>query len=109
MITQSLLLIAGVFALLGSLGLFRFRDFYVRSHAATMISVGGVMFALFVLMLDMPWFGVHFFKILIILVLMLLTGPTATHAIANRAYSIGVAPKQLIKNQMESRPGGGDR
>ena len=109
MISEILLAIAGCFALLGAVGLFRFPDFYTRSHASTMISVGGVMFGMFVFMFNDQLFGVYFFKILIIIVLSLLTIPTATHAVANKAYMNGISPKDLKKNEMESRPGGGRR
>ena len=107
MISEILLTIAGIWAVIGAIGLFRFPDFYTRSHAATMISVGGVMFALFVLMFGGELFGVYFFKILVVLIMSLLTGPTAAHAIANKAYMVGVKPERLGRNEMESRPGGG--
>jgi multicomponent Na+:H+ antiporter subunit G len=107
MITEILLTVAGIWAVLGALGLFRFPDFYTRSHAATMISVGGVMFALFVLMFGERFLGIYFFKILVVLIMLLITGPTAAHAIANKAYMVGIAPKKLGKNEMESKPGGG--
>jgi multicomponent Na+:H+ antiporter subunit G len=107
MISEILLTVAGIWAVLGAVGLFRFPDFYTRSHAATMISVGGVMFALFILMFGERFLGVYFFKIMIVIILSLLTNPTSIHAVANRAYMVGVKPKRLGKNQMESRPGGG--
>lgn len=43
-----LLFVAGVFALVGAIGLLRFRDFYMRLHAPTKAStlgVGGVLLA----------------------------------------------------------------
>jgi multicomponent K+:H+ antiporter subunit G len=43
-----LLLVGGVFALVGGIGLVRFRDFYMRLHAptkATTLGVGGVLLA----------------------------------------------------------------
>ncbi|HLL18203.1 MAG TPA: monovalent cation/H(+) antiporter subunit G, partial [Rubrivivax sp.] len=42
------LLIGGVFALVGAVGVLRFRDFYMRLHAptkATTLGVGGVLVA----------------------------------------------------------------
>jgi len=107
MISEILLTVAGIFAVLGAIGLFRFPDFYTRSHASTMVGVGGVMFALFVFMFGERFLGVFFFKILMVIVLLLLTNPTAAHAIANKAYIMGISPKQIKKNQMESKPGGG--
>ncbi|RLI97667.1 MAG: sodium:proton antiporter [Candidatus Aenigmatarchaeota archaeon] len=107
MISEILVFLSGIIACIGAIGLFRFKDFYTRSHASTVISVGGVMFSLFVLMFGERFMSAYFFKILIILIIMLITEPTATHAIANRAYMMGVRPRGLKKNQMESRPGGG--
>ena len=43
-----LLVVGGIFALVGSIGLLRFRDFYMRLHAPTKAStlgVGGVLLA----------------------------------------------------------------
>ncbi len=43
-----LLLLGGLFALVGAIGLLRFRDFYMRLHAptkATTLGVGGVLLA----------------------------------------------------------------
>ncbi|MFM7848945.1 MAG: Na+/H+ antiporter subunit G [Rubrivivax sp.] len=43
-----LLLVGGLFALVGAIGLVRFRDFYMRLHAptkATTLGVGGVLLA----------------------------------------------------------------
>lgn len=43
-----LLLVGGFFALVGAIGLVRFRDFYMRLHAptkATTLGVGGVLLA----------------------------------------------------------------
>ena len=105
MIGEILLLVAGIFALLGAIGMFRFPDFYTRSHAATMTSVGGVMFALFILMFNCSLFDAYFFKTLIIIIIMVLTGPTAQHAIANKAYSTGVKPERLSVNRLEKNKG----
>jgi len=107
MISEVFLFLAGIFAVLGAIGLFRFPDFYNRSHAATMISMGGVTLAMLVLMLGERFLSVYFFKIAIVIILLLLTGPTATHAIANKAYMMGVKPSPIVRNEMESRPGGG--
>lgn len=44
----AMLLLGGVFALVGAIGLVRFRDFYMRLHAptkATTLGVGGVLLA----------------------------------------------------------------
>jgi multicomponent K+:H+ antiporter subunit G len=47
-VVGALLLLGGLFALVGAIGLVRFRDFYMRLHAptkATTLGVGGVLLA----------------------------------------------------------------
>ena len=92
MLIQAVLMVSGIFAILGAIGTLRFPDFYTRSHAATMTSVGGVGLAMLALMFSRELLGAHFFKTLIIIIIMLLTGPTAQHAIASRAHSSGIRP-----------------
>ncbi len=92
MIPEIIIYIAGLFAIIGAIGLFRFKDFYLRSHAATIITVGGVTLALVGAMVKTAFLGPFFFKILIIIILLVLTSPTSTHAIAKRAYEMGIMP-----------------
>jgi len=96
---QVLLYISGVFAVIGSLGLIRFPDFYTRTHAATMISVGSISLGLLALIILTFW-SVYTLKIFIIIIFNLFTNPTATHAIAESAYKMGIKPKKLLKNEM---------
>jgi multicomponent K+:H+ antiporter subunit G len=47
-VIAALLVLGGLFALIGSIGMLRFRDFYMRLHAptkATTLGVGGVLLA----------------------------------------------------------------
>ncbi|MCK4496732.1 MAG: monovalent cation/H(+) antiporter subunit G [Candidatus Aenigmarchaeota archaeon] len=99
-IVQVMLYIAGIFAIIGSLGLIRFPDFYTRTHAATMISVGSISLGLLALILSAGW-GVYSMKIFIVIVFNLFTNPTATHAIAEKAYKMGIKPKNLVKDEMK--------
>jgi multicomponent Na+:H+ antiporter subunit G len=94
------LYISGIFAIIGSLGLIRFPDFYTRTHAATMISVGSISLGLLALILSAGW-GVYSLKIFIVIVFNLFTNPTATHAIAEKAYKMGIKPKNLVKDEMK--------
>jgi multicomponent Na+:H+ antiporter subunit G len=104
-IAEVLLYVSGGFALLGAIGLLRFPDFYTRTHAATMMSIGGVSLALIALILaDMT---LNSLKIALILALILFTNPTITHAIANAAYRLGIKPKYnkaTLTKQSHSRP-----
>ncbi|UCD07157.1 MAG: monovalent cation/H(+) antiporter subunit G [Candidatus Aenigmatarchaeota archaeon] len=100
-VVQVMLYISGIFAVIGSLGLIRFPDFYTRTHAATMLSVGSVSLGLLSLFIATFW-SVYTLKIFVIIVFNLFTNPTATHAIAERAYKIGITPKKLVKDEMKT-------
>ena len=102
MAIEILLIVAGIYAVLGAIGLFRFPDFYTRTHAATMITVGGVCLGLLILALSAFW-SVYSLKSVIVIVLIFFTSPTATHAIANAAYKKGIKPKHLVKNELEEK------
>lgn len=96
-VTHVLLYIAGIFSLLGAIGMIRFPDFYTRTHAATMINMGGIVLALFALLVSQAFqFSVYSWKILLIIFLLMLVNPTNTHAIAAAAYKVGIKPKKLV-------------
>lgn len=83
--------ISGLFALLGivlivsgGVGVARLPDFYTRMHAAGVTETLAAFFILIVLMLQVGW-GVGFFKLLFILLFVLITSPTASHALAKAA------------------------
>jgi len=80
--------LSGIFMLAGALGMFRFKDFYLKIHCATMITVGGVLFSLFLLMLSSD--GAIRIKILALSSIIFLTSPVSTHFIALAAYKHGV-------------------
>jgi multicomponent Na+:H+ antiporter subunit G len=100
MIISAMLCISAAIILLGAIGFHRFPDFYTRVHAATLIAVGGVCLALFSLAIS-AWIdarSVYSIKIIMIILIILLTNPTATHAIAKAAYDVKIKPKKLVKN-----------
>jgi len=99
MMLQIMLYISAVLALIGSIGLFRFPDFYTRAHAANIITIGGVCLALSALFISLLW-SVYSLKIVLIILFILLTSPASTHAIANKMYEAGFKPKGLVKNEM---------
>jgi multicomponent Na+:H+ antiporter subunit G len=99
-----LLVISGIFAVLGSIGLLRFPDFYTRSHAATIISMGGMSLALFALMIQTFW-DVLSAKLMLIIIINLFANPTTTHVIANLAYRQGVKPRKLVKDELKDGKG----
>lgn len=81
----ALLLVGGVFALVGALGLVRFRDFYMRLHAptkATTLGVGSVLLASLVATWAMGRFGVHE---LLITLFLFVTAPISASLLAKSA------------------------
>ncbi len=97
-VVQTLMYIAGTFSVIGAIGMLRFPDFYTRVHAATIINVGGVILLLFALMISqIANAHIYGWKIFFIILLLLLTNPTNTHAIALAAHKTGIEPKRLVK------------
>jgi len=94
MVTAGILLMlaGGVFSVIGAIGLLRFPDVYSRSHAQTVVNVGGTCLTLIGVMID--YFSTPFFlKSLFVVIFIFLTSPVGTHAITKAAYLSGVKPK----------------
>jgi multicomponent K+:H+ antiporter subunit G len=84
----ALLVAAGVFALVGAVGMLRFPDFFMRLHAptkATTLGVGGVLLASMVLSWASGGFGVHEFLITIFL---FVTAPISASLLAKAAIHL---------------------
>ncbi len=79
------------FVFAGTLGVLRLPDFYTRIHAAGMTDTLGAEMVLFGLIVQ-AGFSQMGLKLLLISFLLLLTSPTATHAVANAAYRAGLKP-----------------
>lgn len=96
------LLLGGGVAIIGGVGLLRFPDFYSRLHAAgvtdtlvALLIVGGLVLQ--------SGFTLLTFKLLLILLFLLFTAPTATHALARAALADNVKPP-LDKNDEGTPP-----
>ncbi len=86
-----LCLVGGVLTGLAAIGVLRFPDFYTRMHAASVTDTLGAFALLVGMALLAPGFPIVF-KLGMIGVFLVLTGPTATHAIANAAFTAGLHP-----------------
>lgn len=84
-----LLMGGSVFCIIGGIGLVRFPDFYSRIHATGLTDTLGAGLVLFGLMLQ-AGFGLITAKLLFILLFLLVTGPTANHALVKAAYAHGM-------------------
>ena len=85
--------------LFGALGLLRLGDVYQRMHGAGIIDTGGAGLILFGLLLVSPYWTVSV-RLVLIGLLLALTSPTATHAIARAAHFAGIKP--LLKTSPDA-------
>lgn len=92
-ISAVLLLTGGGFALVGGIGLLRFPDFYSRLHPAGITDTLATFLIVVGLLLQVGW-SLIALKLLLILVLMVFTAPTATHALARAGLLAGHVPFQ---------------
>jgi len=98
-ISAALLYLSGILAVVGAIGLLRFPDFYTRTHAATVVSIGSFTLAMFGFFLGTFWSDFSA-KILAIILINLFANPTSTHAIADAAYKVGIRPHGLVLNDL---------
>lgn len=87
-----LLLTGGLFLLAGGIGLLRLPDFFTRVHAAGVTDTMGAGAILLGLMLQAGLTQVSI-KLVLIIVFMLFTSPTASHALAQAALHGGLKPQ----------------
>jgi len=84
-IISAIFLIVGVFfGLSGAIGLFRFPDFFTRVHAASVTDSIAAIFIIGGLLLQTS-FDLNTAKLLFILLFLMITSPTASHALAKSA------------------------
>jgi len=86
-----LLIAGGAFCMIGALGLVRMPDFFTRMHAASVVDTLGAGLMLVGLILQ-AGFTLATVKLVAIGLLILLTSPAATHALAQAAMARGVKP-----------------
>lgn len=92
--TASWILLVGgaVFTMIGAIGALRMPDFYTRMHAASVTDTGGMILMLLGLMVQ-AGLTLITAKLVFIMLFLLLTSPTAAHALARAAIEDGVAPQ----------------
>ncbi len=102
-IISSVLLISGAFfGLSGAIGLFKFPDFFTRVHAASVTDSIAAILILSGLLLQTS-FDINTAKLLFIILFLMLTSPTASHALAKSARHGGLLTlAEVEKNKQES-------
>jgi multicomponent Na+:H+ antiporter subunit G len=86
------LLGGGLISVIGGAGMLRMPDFYTRMHAASITDTGGMVLMLAGLMLQAGLTLVTA-KLFFVMIFLLMTSPTATHALARAALEDGIEPQ----------------
>lgn len=88
------LLVGSFLCITGGIGILRFPDFYTRMHATGVTdTLGAGMILIGLMILSTGWLVLA--KLVIVLLLTLLIGPTTSHVLAKAAFHNGLMPKSL--------------
>lgn len=90
-ITWALFIGGGAFVFIGGIGALRLPNFYTRLHAASLTDSMGTILIITGIMFQAGW-SLATLKLITILGFLMLTGPTATYALANAALLSGMKP-----------------
>ncbi len=102
-IAAVIIALGAFFLLVGSIGLIRLPDFFARTHATGKSDTLGILLILFGLILTQG-LSVNSAKLLIILVFVAMTNPTATNALSKAAFRFRLTPwfkKDKLKKEKE--------
>jgi multicomponent K+:H+ antiporter subunit G len=92
-VVAALLVVGGLFALVGAVGMLRFPDFFMRLHAptkATTLGVGGVLLASMLLGAAQGSLGLHE---LLITLFLFVTAPISANLLAQAAIHLRTPSK----------------
>jgi len=99
------LLLGGAVGIIGGLGLVRLPDFFTRLHAAGVAETLCPLLVVLGLVLQ-SGLSLLTLKLVLILLFLLFTAPTATHAVARAAVIDGIEPET---DDTDSEPTPGER
>jgi len=91
--------IGSALGLIGAFGLLRLPDMFARLHAAGMVDTGGAVLILVGLMFQ-GGLTIVTVKLALVIVFLLFTSPTTSHALAAAAIADGLKPQA---QRLESR------
>lgn len=99
----AMLVVGGVFALVGAVGMLRFPDFYMRLHAptkATTLGVGGVLLASLAATWAQGGWGLHE---LLITLFLFITAPVSANLMAKAALHLRVGSRAPVPDDQPQR------
>jgi multicomponent Na+:H+ antiporter subunit G len=91
LVSSVFILVGSLSVIVGLLGVYRMPDFFTRLHAASIIDTLGAMLILFGLIMH-HGISIVSVKLFLILVFILITTPTAAHALAKSALHGNLKP-----------------
>ena len=105
-IADVFLLIGAVFALAGTIGILKMPDTFSRMQASTCVStlailcvgLGALLYAIFVM-----HSAAAAVKIAVIVLMIFVTNPVGSHAIAKGAYRAGIRPEKRMETDEYGR------
>lgn len=108
MVISSICLLAGgLFGIFGGIGLLRFPDIYSRLHAAGITDTLCTLLIIVGLVIQ-AGLALVSIKLVLILLFMVFTAPTAGHALARAALEHGVEPVTGDSDSSGKAPGEGE-
>ena len=85
-----------IFVLIGALGVLNLPEFWSRLHAASVVESAGMILLIAGLCIH-SGLSLITVKLILLIIFLFLTGPTATHAVASAALVSGMKPKSEVK------------
>ena len=92
--------VAGLLSVLGVLGYVRLPDVYTRLHAVGKVGVFGTVL---LLLGAVAWTPLGLGKGLVLIGLLLLSGPVTAHALASSAYRVGIPLRAAVRDDLAQR------
>ena len=86
------------FSIVGVLGMVRLPDVYTRLQATGKVGVFGVVL---LLAAAVVWIPLGWGRALLLIVLLMVTGPVVAHALASAAHRLGIPMKRSVRNDLE--------
>ncbi|WP_019530059.1 monovalent cation/H(+) antiporter subunit G [Dasania marina] len=94
------LILGSVLVLISAIGMLRFPDLFTRIHASSVATTFGAI-CIIVGLIFYNGSDAVFFKLALILLFLLFTGPTSIYALARAAIEAGIKPKISTHNNTE--------
>ena len=97
-----LILAGSALSIVSAIGMVRFPEFWSRLHAASVGESGGMILLLAAMCLQAGW-SLIAAKLVLIGIFLFITGPTATHAVANAALVSGLRPRDDVDAEKQAQ------